>query len=72
MTGYWLLPENSSYTYLATVDDSVVLPIEGVFERFNKILSAYFQINGIESRSADFPFNIEGSIYIYIGYFYPM
>ncbi|KOG98413.1 Flo10p DI49_3472, partial [Saccharomyces eubayanus] len=79
MTGYFLAPKTGSYTFgFGTVDDSAILSIGGnvAFDCCKQeqppVTSTDFTINGIKPWNADAPTNIEGSVYMYAGYYYPM
>ncbi|CAI1797562.1 hypothetical protein SEUBUCD646_0A00950 [Saccharomyces eubayanus] len=79
MTGYFLPPQTGTYTFsFATVDDSAVLSVGGdvAFECCAQeqppITSTDFTINGIKPWVGSLPPNIEGSVYMYANYYYPM
>nr|AAY57870.1 FLO1/YAR062W fusion protein [Saccharomyces cerevisiae] len=79
MTGYFLPPQTGSYTFkFATVDDSAILSVGGA-TAFNccaqqqpPITSTNFTIDGIKPWGGSLPPNIEGTVYMYAGYYYPM
>ncbi|EHN01382.1 Flo10p [Saccharomyces cerevisiae x Saccharomyces kudriavzevii VIN7] len=79
MTGYFLPPKTGTYKFgFATVDDSAILSVGGnvAFECCKQeqppITSTDFTINGIKPWNSDAPTNIQGSVYMYAGYYYPM
>ncbi|CAI4958258.1 BTE_HP_G0025380.mRNA.1.CDS.1 [Saccharomyces cerevisiae] len=79
MTGYFLPPQTSSYTFrFAKVDDSAILSVGGnvAFECCAQeqppITSTNFTINGIKPWHGSLPDNIAGTVYMYAGFYYPM
>ncbi|CAI5188484.1 ANL_HP_G0134670.mRNA.1.CDS.1 [Saccharomyces cerevisiae] len=79
MTGYFLPPQTGSYTFsFATVDDSAILSVGGnvAFECCAQeqppIMSTDFTINGIKPWDGSLPPNVEGTVYMYAGFYYPM
>ncbi|CAI5022652.1 BTE_HP_G0002310.mRNA.1.CDS.1 [Saccharomyces cerevisiae] len=79
MTGYFLPPQTSSYTFrFAKVDDSAILSVGGnvAFECCAQeqppITSTDFTINGIKPWQGSLPDNIGGTVYMYAGFYYPM
>ncbi|CAI5204043.1 BEM_HP_G0103380.mRNA.1.CDS.1 [Saccharomyces cerevisiae] len=79
MTGYFLPPQTGSYTFsFATVDDSAILSVGGsiAFECCAQeqppITSTNFTINGIKPWGGSLPPNVEGTVYMYAGFYYPM
>ncbi|AJU19552.1 hypothetical protein H831_YJM1527H00277 [Saccharomyces cerevisiae YJM1527] len=79
MTGYFLPPQTSSYTFrFAKVDDSAILSVGGnvAFECCAQeqppITSTDFTINGIKPWHGSLPDNIAGTVYMYAGYYYPL
>ncbi|CAI4914160.1 BTE_HP_G0216840.mRNA.1.CDS.1 [Saccharomyces cerevisiae] len=79
MTGYFLPPQTSSYTFrFAKVDDSAILSVGGnvAFECCAQeqppITSTDFTINGIKPWQGSLPDNIGGTVYMYAGYYYPL
>ena len=76
MTGYFLAPENGSYTfYFDTADDSAILSIGGdkafqcCEQEQSPATSTDFTINAISGNTDS---SLEGSVYMYAGYYYPM
>ncbi|CAI4060779.1 uncharacterized protein SKDI_06G0150 [Saccharomyces kudriavzevii IFO 1802] len=76
MTGYFLPPENGSYSFFFdSVDDSAILSVGGedAFEcceqQQSPSTSTSFTVNGV---SGDTSSSLEGSVYLYAGYYYPM
>ncbi|CAI4521983.1 CPA_1a_G0025610.mRNA.1.CDS.1 [Saccharomyces cerevisiae] len=79
MTGYFYPQQTGSYTFrFATVDDSAILSVGGdvAFECCAQeqppITSTDFTINGIKPWQGSLPDNIEGTVYMYAGYYYPI
>lgn len=76
MTGYFLPPENGSYSFFFdSVDDSAILSVGGedAFEcceqQQSPITSTSFTVNGVSGDSSS---SLEESVYLYAGYYYPM
>ncbi|CAI4247113.1 ADI_G0000990.mRNA.1.CDS.1 [Saccharomyces cerevisiae] len=79
MTGYFLPPQTGSYTFkFATVDDSAILSVGGATafdccaQQQPPITSTNFTINGIKPWGGSLPPNVEGTVYMYAGFYYPM
>ncbi|CAI4242407.1 BFH_collapsed_G0000760.mRNA.1.CDS.1 [Saccharomyces cerevisiae] len=79
MTGYFLPPQTGSYTFkFATVDDSAILSVGGATafdccaQEQPPITSTNFTINGIKPWGGSLPPNVEGTVYMYAGFYYPM
>ncbi|ONH79387.1 Cell wall protein AWA1 [Saccharomyces cerevisiae] len=79
MTGYFLPPQTGSYTFkFATVDDSAILSVGGATafdccaQQQPPITSTDFTINGIKPWGGSLPPNVEGTVYMYAGFYYPM
>nr|CAI6574500.1 ALI_HP1_G0017960.mRNA.1.CDS.1 [Saccharomyces cerevisiae] len=76
MTGYFLAPENGSYTFsFYTVDDSAILSIGGdnafacCEQQQSSVTSTNFTIDAVGGNDGS---SSEGSVYLYAGYYYPM
>ncbi|CAI4879868.1 BPG_G0017060.mRNA.1.CDS.1 [Saccharomyces cerevisiae] len=76
MTGYFLPPENGSYTFsFYTVDDSAILSIGGdnafacCEQQQSSVTSTNFTIDAVGGNDGS---SSEGSVYLYAGYYYPM
>ncbi|CAI4432436.1 CQS_1a_G0015520.mRNA.1.CDS.1 [Saccharomyces cerevisiae] len=76
MTGYFLAPENGSYTFsFHTVDDSAILSIGGdnafacCEQQQSSVTSTNFTIDAVGGNDGS---SSEGSVYLYAGYYYPM
>ncbi|CAI4446053.1 BBL_G0016510.mRNA.1.CDS.1 [Saccharomyces cerevisiae] len=76
MTGYFLAPENGSYTFsFYTVDDSAILSIGGdnafacCKQQQSSVTSTNFTIDAVGGNDGS---SSEGSVYLYAGYYYPM
>ncbi|CAI4436924.1 ABA_G0016830.mRNA.1.CDS.1 [Saccharomyces cerevisiae] len=79
MTGYFLPPQTGSYIFkFATVDDSAILSVGGATafdccaQQQPPITSTNFTINGIKPWGGSLPPNVEGTVYMYAGFYYPM
>lgn len=79
MTGYFLPLQTDSNTFkFSTVDDSATLSVGGATafdacaQQQAPITSTDFTIIGINTWGGSLPDNIEGSVYMYAGYYYPM
>ncbi|CAI4246306.1 CDG_1a_G0000840.mRNA.1.CDS.1 [Saccharomyces cerevisiae] len=79
MTGYFLPPQTSSYTFrFAAVDDSAILSVGGdvafgcCAQEQPQITSTNFTINGIKPWQGRLPDNIAGTVYMYAGFYCPM
>ncbi|CAI4946724.1 ANL_HP_G0016150.mRNA.1.CDS.1 [Saccharomyces cerevisiae] len=79
MTGYFLPPQTGSCTFkFATVDDSAILSVGGATafdccaQQQPPITSTNFTINGIKPWGGSLPPNVEGTVYMYAGFYYPM
>ncbi|CAI4241506.1 AMM_1a_G0001000.mRNA.1.CDS.1 [Saccharomyces cerevisiae] len=79
MTGYFLPPQTSSYTFrFAAVDDSAILSAGGdvafgcCAQEPPPITSTNFTINGIKPWQRRLPDNIAGTVYMYAGFYCPM
>ncbi|CAI5188313.1 ANL_HP_G0134580.mRNA.1.CDS.1 [Saccharomyces cerevisiae] len=79
MTGYFLPPQTGSYTFrFAKVDDSAILSVGGATafdccaQQQPPITSTNFTINGIKPWDGSLPPNVEGTVYMYAGFYYPM
>ncbi|CAH1828128.1 unnamed protein product [Saccharomyces cerevisiae] len=79
MTGYFLPPQTGSYTFkFATVDDSAILSVGGATafdccaQQQPPITSTNFTINGIKPWGGSLPPNVEGTVYMYAGFYYPI
>ncbi|CAD6622821.1 AMH_1a_G0016440.mRNA.1.CDS.1 [Saccharomyces cerevisiae] len=76
MTGYFLAPENGSYTFsFDTVDESAILSIGGdnafacCEQQQSSVTSTNFTIDAVGGNDGS---SSEGSVYLYAGYYYPM
>ncbi|KOG99772.1 uncharacterized protein DI49_1606, partial [Saccharomyces eubayanus] len=75
MTGYFLPPENGSYTFtFPRVDDSAILSVGGdaafgcCEQQRSPVTSTDFTVDGVGKQDE----YVEGSVYMYAGYYYPM